>query len=32
LSVGGGGRGLRVRVVFEAVQGGGRPVRELPEG
>jgi two-component system, OmpR family, sensor histidine kinase TctE len=32
LSAGGGGRGLRVRVVFEAVQGGGRPVRELPEG
>jgi two-component system, OmpR family, sensor histidine kinase TctE len=32
LSVGGGGRGLRVRVVFEAVKADGRPVRELPEG
>lgn len=26
------GRGLRVRVVFEAVRAGGRPVRESPEG
>jgi two-component system, OmpR family, sensor histidine kinase TctE len=32
LSMGGGGRGLRVRVVFEAVKAVGRAVRELPEG
>ena len=32
LLTGGKGRGLRVRVVFEAVRAGGRPVRESPEG
>lgn len=32
LLTGGNGRGLRVRVVFEAVRAGGRPVRESPEG
>lgn len=32
LLTGGNGRGLRVRVVFEAVRAGGRPVRELSEG
>jgi two-component system, OmpR family, sensor histidine kinase TctE len=32
LLTGGHGRGLRVRVVFEAVRPGGRPVRESPQG
>ncbi|WP_066253229.1 ATP-binding protein [Hydrogenophaga flava] len=32
LLTGGNGRGLRVRVVFEAVRAGGRPVRESSEG